>query len=51
VRLTSGDAEGAVEAWTQALKHAGPDEPAVRAEATTLLTQAGKADDAKRFSP
>ncbi len=51
VRLTSGDAAGAVDAWTSALKHAGADEPAVRAEATTLLTQAGKADDARRFSP
>lgn len=51
VRLTSGDATGAVDAWTEALKHAGADEPAVRAEATMLLTQAGKADDAKRFTP
>lgn len=51
VRLTSGDAAGAVDAWNEALKHAGADEPAVRAEATTLLTQAGKADDAKRFTP
>lgn len=51
VRLTSGDTAGAVDAWTQALKQAGPDEPAIRAEATTLLNQAGKADDAKRFTP
>ncbi|MBM4778268.1 MAG: hypothetical protein GQE15_11255 [Archangiaceae bacterium] len=51
VRLTSGDTAGAVDAWSEALKHAGPDEAAVRAEATTLLTQAGKADEAKRFTP
>ncbi len=51
VRLTSGDSVGAVEAWTQAVKHAGPDELAVRAEATTLLTLAGKADDARQFTP
>lgn len=50
-RLTSGDAPGAVDAWTQALKHAGADEASVRAEATTLLSQAGRADDAKRFTP
>lgn len=51
VRLTSGDATGAADAWSKALEHAGADEPAVRVEATTLLTQAGKADEAKRFTP
>ncbi|MBL8918583.1 MAG: tetratricopeptide repeat protein [Myxococcaceae bacterium] len=49
--LTSGDPTAAVEAYRQALRHAagpaGRDE--VRLEATTLLEQAGRVDDARLF--
>lgn len=50
VHLTSGDAAAAVDAWRQALRHAaGAERDAVRAEAATLLEQAGRGDDAKIF--
>ncbi len=50
VRLTAGKSEGAVAAWKKAIEAAPAEAVVTRLEAHTLLSQAGKSDEAKQFS-
>lgn len=46
-RLTAGDVEGAVGAWTKAIEASPAEAATTRLEARTLLSQAGKAEAAQ----